>query len=222
MSLKFIIVLILCLTPLYGYAQTTINFDIDPASNPIPDNTVINNTYSTQGVTFSCVGCTTASSNVFAESAPAYAVSDPNVISIFSYTPNITAYEGTIEARFTCPIRGQRVTSVTIQATGYYDNAAAFLYAYDSGDVQVSGSIDYMSALETSQMIVSGSDIEYVRFSGYSTFQGATFDDLVFTCSGQQIAVPGMNQWGMMIFLVFAGLGAVYYLYHRTMRKVER
>lgn len=217
-----IILLIFCLTPLYGYAQTTINFDIDPASNPIPDDTVINNTYSTQGVTFSCVGCTTASSDVFAESAPAYAVSDPNVISIFSYTPNIRASDGTIEARITCPIRGQRVTSVTIQATGYYDNAAAFLYAYDSGDVQVSGSIDYMTSYSTSQMIVSASDIEYVRFSGYSTFQGATFDDLVFTCSGQQIAVPGMNQWGMMIFFVFAGLGAVYYLYHRTMRKVER
>jgi len=115
-----------------------------------------------------------------------------------------------------------KVTSVSIQATGYYNNAAAFLYAYDSNDMQVSGSIDYMSSLQTSQMIVSGSDIEYVQFSGYSTFQGATFDDLVFTCSGQQIAVPGMTQWGMMIFLLLAGLGAVYYLYHRKMREVER
>jgi len=102
------IVFLLCITPLYGYAQTTVNFDIDPSSIPVPDNTVINNTYSTLGVTFSCIGASCTGSNVFAESAPAYAVSDPNVISIFTYTPNITVAEGLIEARFNCPVRGQR------------------------------------------------------------------------------------------------------------------
>jgi len=222
-SLKIIIIATMFLTPLYGYSQTTVNFDTDPVSNPIPDNTVINNTYSTQGVTFSCLGVSCNGSNVYAETTqPQYAVSDPNVISIFTFTPSITQSSGAIEARFNCPIPGQRVTSVSVQATGYYNNAAAFLSAYDSSDMQVAGSIYYMSSLETSQLIVSASDIEYVRFSGYSTFQGATFDDLVFTCAGQRIAaVPGMNQWGMMLFLVLAGFGGVYYLYRRKKNTVE-
>jgi hypothetical protein len=144
------------------------------------------------------------------------------VISIFTYTPSITSSDGSIEARFNCPVTGQRVTSVSIQATGYYNNAAAIVSAYDAGDIQVAASIDYMSSLQTSQLIVSASDIEYVRFSGYSTFQGATFDDLVFTCAGQRIlAIPSMNQWGMMLFLVLAGFGGVYYLYRRKKNTVE-
>ena len=171
---------------------------------------------------FSCIGASCTGNNVYAENAPAYAVSDPNVISIFTYTPSITQSGGVIEARFNCPIPGQRVTSVSIQTTGYYDNAAAFLSAYDSSDMQVAGSIDYMSSQVTSQLIVSAGDIEYVQFSGYSNFQGVTFDDLVFTCAGQRIAaVPSMNQWGMMLFLVLAGFGGVYYLYRRKKNTAE-
>ena len=33
---------------------------------------------------------------------------------------------------------------------------------------------------------------------------------------GEVAAVPTVNEWGMMIFMVLAGIGSVYYLRRRT------
>jgi hypothetical protein len=37
--------------------------------------------------------------------------------------------------------------------------------------------------------------------------------------SGWELAVPTLSQWGMIIFMVLAGLGSVYYL--RRQRRTE-
>jgi len=39
-------------------------------------------------------------------------------------------------------------------------------------------------------------------------------------CQQEPTAIPTMNEWGMIIFMVLAGLGAVYYL--RRQRRAER
>ena len=53
-----------------------------------------------------------------------------------------------------------------------------------------------------------------VAFSG-SPFSPRVWNGTVFYNYDTPVAVPAMTQWGMMLFLVLAGLGAVYYLRRR-------
>ena len=45
---------------------------------------------------------------------------------------------------------------------------------------------------------------------GPQTYFWASFNDI--TMQSRATTVPTMNEWGMIIFLLLAGLGAVYYL----------
>lgn len=54
----------------------------------------------------------------------------------------------------------------------------------------------------------------YMEFSGAPVDQQFLIDDLTF----QAPSIPTMNEWGMIIFMVFAGIGSVYYL--RRQRRI--
>jgi hypothetical protein len=43
-----------------------------------------------------------------------------------------------------------------------------------------------------------------------------SMDDLLFT--SQAATVPTLNQWGMIIFMMFAGLGAIYFLRRKSVK----
>ena len=223
-NVSALLLVIVCtlFAPTYCVAQTIINFDTDPYYNPIPSTTVIDNTYSLLGVTFSCVGSFCDSNNeVYAVSAPTYATSDPNVVSTHDYTPVIYSNVGLVRATFNCP---GEVNSVSIQAIAFRDNSAATLRAFNSGGTMITGSTDYMPiAGNTTELTVNASDIAYVEFAGLSgppdNYMGSVFDDLQFICQG---SVPSMTQWGLMAFMVFAGIGAVYYIYHRKRNTIKR
>ena len=216
-----LVVAFLLFAPVHSIAQTIINFDTDPNNNPIPDNTVINSTYNPLDVTFSCRGTCPFGNNVYAVSYPAYATSDSNVVSFLSYTPVVYSNEGVVRATFNCP---GGVSSVSIRAIAYYNNSAAKLVAFDSGDTMITTSVDFMAnQYQTTELIINADKIAYVEFAGLQggpdNYQGSVFDDLQFTCPARP--VPGTNQWGMMLFLILAGLGGVYYLYDRKKNTVE-
>jgi|WetSurSiteA1Bulk_404760.scaffolds.fasta_scaffold45143_1 hypothetical protein len=74
----------------------------------------------------------------------------------------------------------------------------------------------------TQASVLSPGDGEMAQFNG-STFVYFTtgVGDMMFQLYGDQsqIAVPSMTQWGMILFIVFAGFGAAYYL--RRQRKAN-
>jgi hypothetical protein len=193
-----------------------VNFD------DVADETVISNTYASQGVTFtsSCLGCHAPPNDVFVLSSP-IARSSSNVVSVFPnhyYGPNGSFDEnfgGIITATFSC-----HPTSVSIWAIPDGQNQIAFLQAYNASDVMID---QYVSSGTSPELMTvnapSGQSIAYVTFAG-SGDNDVAFDDMTFTggtCDSP--AIPTMTEWGMIIFMVLAGLGAVYYL--RKQRKVN-
>jgi hypothetical protein len=204
-QLSLLVSLLILFIPVTCYA-VSINFD------GVADETVINNTYASQGVTFtsSCFGCHAPPNDVFVLSSP-IARSSSNVVSVFPnhyYGPNGSFDEnfgGIITATFSC-----YPTSVSIWAIPDGQNQIAFLRAYNASDVMID---QYISSGTSPELMTvnapSGQSIAYVTFAGSGDNEVA-FDDLSF--SGGQCAIPTLNEWGMIIFVVLAGLGAVYYL----------
>jgi hypothetical protein len=195
--------------PITSYA-VSINFD------NVADGTVINNTYASQGVTFTS-SCTACHGEVYALNSP-NARSTSNVVSVYPDTVHYTSTgsfpedDGVITATFSC-----RPTHVTLWALPDDDEASAFLYAYDSSDNEIDSYISAGFNSTNELMTVNappGQSIAYVRFAGQSEDLVA-FDDLTFTggtCDAHAAAVPTMSEWGTIIFIVLSGLGAVYYL----------
>ncbi|HEV8074379.1 MAG TPA: PEP-CTERM sorting domain-containing protein [Candidatus Acidoferrum sp.] len=176
-------------------ADTTINFDFDPSSNPIPSGTDITNTYASLGVTFSFTACTAGSAcfggtNTPEAIASTNSVSTPNVIGFASLLGGVEAQSGGIQANFSSP---QTSVSIDVQTfcngqdfTCFTNSDAAYLAAYTSGGVLV-GTMA-LSALSgdgaPEQLLsVSGPSIAYVQFGtlfGDSESQIGYFDNLTF------------------------------------------
>jgi hypothetical protein len=199
------VVFSLIVIPVTCYA-VFINFD------NVDDETVINSTYASQGVTFtsSCTGCHLPS-EVFALNSN-IARSSPNVVSVFPnlyYTSTGSFSEnsgGIITATFVCP-----PTQVSIWAIPDGPNKIAFLRAYNSSDVMID---QYLSSGTSPELMTvnapPGQAISYVTFAG-SGDNNVAFDDLTFT-GGHCVAVPTMSEWGTIVFITLGGFGAVYFL----------
>ena len=206
-QLSLLISLLILVIPVTCYA-VSINFD------GVADESVVSNTYTSQGVTLtsSCVGCHPPPNDVFVLSSP-IARSSPNVVSVFPnhyYGANGSFDEnfgGIITATFSC-----YPTSVSIWAIPDGEDKIAFLRAYNASDVMIDQYISSGTAPE--QMTVnapSGQYIAYVTFAG-SGDNYVAFDDMTFTGGVCDTGIPTMTEWGMIIFIVLAGLGAAYHI----------
>jgi hypothetical protein len=194
----------------------------------VPNGTVINNTYSSKRVTFTNTCTNTchsgpATNDAFAFQSP-IARSQSNVVSAFPPsgcpvappTGSFTTNEATLTARFTCG-----PTQVSIWAIPDSSNGSGALFAYDSSNNLIDES--HSSGNNNELLTVNappGQSIAYVDFGGGGTDTSA-FDDLTFTGGTcDSTTVPTMTEWGMIIFVVLAGLGAVYFI--RRQRRAER
>jgi hypothetical protein len=186
--------------PIISYA-VAVNFD------DVPSDTVVNNTYSSQGVTFtSSIG-----GNVYAWGS-ILAHSTPNVVTINnSSIGDFSESVGVITATFSCS-----PTQVTLWALPDDDDDPAFLRAYDSSDNEIDSYTKSASNFEPELMTVTapaGQSIAYVRFAGLNG-ETVAFDDLTFTggICDSHMSVPTMSEWGMIIFMILSGIGALYFM----------
>jgi PEP-CTERM motif len=198
-KLHFRIVLVLAVASFLAAsgarADTTVNFDFDPSSNPIPSGTNVSNTYASLGVTFSFTACTAGSACFGLTDTPDAisnfnAASTPNVIGFKSLAGGVEAQLGGIQANFSGP-----QTSVSIDVTTAcngqdltcFTNAdAAYLAAYTSGGVLVgTRALSTLSGNGAPEQLlsVSGPGIAYVQFGtlfGDTESQIGYFDNLTF------------------------------------------
>jgi hypothetical protein len=198
-KLHFRIVLVLAVASFLSAsgarADTTVNFDFDPNSNPIATGTNVSNTYASLGVTFSFTACTAGSACFGLTDTPDAisnfnAASTPNVIGFKSLGGGVEAQLGGIQANFSSP-----QTSVSIDVTTAcngqdltcFTNAdAAYLAAYTSGGVLVGTmALSTLSGNGAPEQLlsVSGPGIAYVQFGtlfGDTESQIGYFDNLTF------------------------------------------
>lgn len=189
-----------------GAQNTDINFDVTPTGAAIANNAVVNNTYSSLGVTFQTVPCPSNVPNCWATTSSAYAIacptcanSLPNVVSTLLNTPAVEMQWGAIQANFA---NGAASVSVSVAEEcigqdlaclgGDPANERAFLAAYNSSGSQI-GFMYATGALVRQTLTVkapSGQSIAFAQFTVPYDFknQGAnqlagSFDDFSFTTS---------------------------------------
>ena len=160
-----------------GAGSTLINFDTDPANNPIPNNTPINTQYQSIGVEFNPFnGGNPIASNHFALSAPNALQTVPD-----------SQGGGGFEAIFTAPVRGIGLQVGDVQDHRFgntvfqvFDANNTSLGTFDLFDELGDGSFRFLffgvtSNTPISRLQISIGALDYV-----------TFDDLRF----QSAAVP--------------------------------
>jgi PEP-CTERM motif len=176
-------------------ADTTINFDFDPNSNPIASGTNVSNTYASLGVTFSFTACTAGSACFGITDTPkaianTNAASTPNVIGFSSLFGGVEAQVGGIRANFSSL---QNSVSIDVQTacngqdnTCFTNSDPAYLAAYTSGGVLVgtmaTSTLSGNGAPEQ-LLSVSGPGMAYVQFGtlfGDTESQIGYFDNLTF------------------------------------------
>lgn len=194
--------------PVISYAAA-VNFD------DVSSDTVVNSQYSSQGVIFtSSIG-----GNVYAWSS-ILAYSTPNVVTINnSDNGDFAEVTAVITATFSCS-----PTQVTLWALPDDNDDPAFLRAYDSTDNEIDSYTKAASNFEPELMTVTapaGQSIAYVRFAGLNG-DTVAFDDLTFTggICDSRMSVPAMSEWGMIIFMIFSGIGALYFM--KRQKKFEK
>lgn len=176
-------------------ADTTINFDFDPSSNPILSGTDVSNTYASLGVTFSFTACTAGSACFGLTDTPDAisnfnAASTPNVIGFKSLVGGVEAQLGGIQANFSSV---QNSVSIDVQTacngqdlTCFTNADAAYLAAYTSGGTLVGTALSTLSGNGAPEQLltVSGPGIAYVQFGtlfGDTESQIGYFDNLTFS-----------------------------------------
>jgi hypothetical protein len=183
-------------SPPPGSGTTVINFDTDTLGNPIANGTMIDDTYSSWGVTFAALPCANApcvesGGNIY---AIAYGEANgggsaPNAVSTYPDGPTVPALmdaqTGVIRATFATP--QSNVTIMAFQVCGGVDaaclgsppsSAAAYLDAYDSNgnrlchttaNPNIAGSWQQLEVTSTCQPPPAAATIAYVQFSvGYN------------------------------------------------------
>jgi len=158
--------------------QTVINFDVDTNNNPLPSGTLINNLYSSLGVTFTNVGeCNQNLPGVYtsAECLDAPPPSQPNVVTICDGLTCSDISElgnGSVRADFVAD-----VTSVCIEFIPL-DGSTGVLRAFDSANVEIATAFTNVQGY----ICVAQPGIRAVQFSGFQQ-QFGWFDNLVFDLS---------------------------------------
>src|SRR6478735_227508 len=109
------------LTYIKNPAPTVIDFDRDPAQATIADGTMVDTTYASYGVTFSCMGCT--GTHAFAR-APGRA---GNAVSVFP-APTFNLYDarnGGVVATFNSPRKSVSIDALGILPVEYFGTPVA-------------------------------------------------------------------------------------------------
>jgi len=182
-------------------AGTLIDFDTTPNGAAIANNSVVNNTYSSLGVTFESEPCpsgtfqclVTTAGNAYAVATSA-ALSQPNVINTLTSTQNpsgtLEEQWGGIQANFNPPVIS---VSISVLETCFFECLGAppraFLAAYNSSGEQITyeyatGPIGANWQTLTVNALPGGDPIAFVQFTdpygGTGNTYGAWFDNLVF------------------------------------------
>ncbi|HET7540026.1 MAG TPA: hypothetical protein VFK05_09140 [Polyangiaceae bacterium] len=177
------------LTYIKNPAPTVIDFDRDPAQATIVDGTIVDTTYASLGVTFSCMGC--ASGHAFAR-APGRS---GNGVSVFA-SPTFNLFDarfGGVVATFTTPRKSVTIDALAVLPVEYLGTPVAkpWLQAFDAAG-HVIGSTAYYPAYgttgfgqwQTLRIDDPTGSIKSVRFSSQhfndSPAVYAVFDNLTF------------------------------------------
>jgi len=170
---------------------TVIDFDRDPAQANIANGTIVDTTYTSLGVTFSCVVC--ASGHAFARSPGRTG----NGVSVFA-SPSIPIYDsrfGAVRADFTTPRSWVSIDVLAVLPPEYLGTPVAkpWLEAYNAAGQMIGSTVYYPAAYgtpgfsqwQTLRIDDPTSSIKYVRFSSqhynsspsvYGSFDNLTFN----------------------------------------------
>ena len=183
-------------------AGTLIDFDTTPSGAAIANSSVLNNTYSSLGVTFQSEPCPSGTPQCQVIAAgDAYAVatsaslSQPNVINTLTSAQDpsglLEEQWGGIQANFNPPVTSASIwvlETCVVECLG--TPPRAFLAAYNSSGDQItyqyaSGPIGVAWQMLTVNASPGGDPIAFVQFTdpygGVGNEYGAWFDDLTFT-----------------------------------------
>jgi hypothetical protein len=172
------------LVPTWVQAATiTINFDVDPLGDPIPNGTVVNSVYQVFGVTFNrtAPGGACSGTDVYANSIEAFA-SQPNNVSICDASANGSDFnegsalvEGVLE-------RDAIEVCVAVDPAGGSDFGV--LQIVDQFGTELDAVTSTEGVSET--LCIRGSGIRFFRFAG-NDGRFARFDDVRITYAPNRI-----------------------------------
>jgi len=170
-------------------APTLIDFDRDPAQATIANGTIVDATYASLGVTFSCISCS---------SGHAYSRlpgRTGNGVSLWQspYVPVFDARYGAVRADFTTPRNSVSIDALAVLPPEYLGTPAArpWIEAYDAAGKMIGSTVYYPAygtagwgQWQTLRIDDPNSSIKYVRFSSQhfnsSPAVYGSFDNLSF------------------------------------------
>ncbi|HEY3255078.1 MAG TPA: hypothetical protein VGJ91_14055 [Polyangiaceae bacterium] len=170
-------------------APTVIDFDRDPAQATIADGAIVDSTYSSQGVTFSCVSCT--SGHAFARLPGKVG----NGVSLVA-SPTLPLYDsrfGAVRADFNTPRSSVSLDVLGVLPPEYLGTPVArpWLEAYNSANQMIGSTVYYpaygtagFGQWQTLRIDDPTASIKWIRFSSqhYSSSPSVygSFDNLSF------------------------------------------
>ena len=174
----------------------TVDFDHDTAGNAIADGTIVDNTYSTMGVTLSSIVCTPGSGCASGQHAYARTWGSTNIASLFPspYVPVYDARSGAVRADFATPRSWVSIDATPVLPPEYAGTPVSqpWLEAYDTNNQKIGSSVYYPIAFgatgwgsqQTLKIDAGSAIIKYVRFSSQNSSSSpavyGTFDNLRF------------------------------------------
>ena len=177
-------------------AQTVINFD------NLSADTAVTNQY--PEATFS-----STFGNTNWAVADNFGSSLPNIIGTGPTVSNISADEPTY-IDFTNPVHNLTFVGVAIDDVGKVAEVRVFVNGNLNSTVDIigQGNVNVPVTVDLSAF----QNVTRIEIVNITDGEGMGWDDFSFNVGATSISVPIMNQWGMIIFILLAGLGAVYYL----------
>jgi hypothetical protein len=170
---------------------TVIDFDTDPAGNAVANDTVVDATYASKGVTFSCIVCTSGHGVARTPGRSGNGVSLWRVAD--SGLPFFDARWGAVRADFTTPRSSVSIDALEVQPPEWLGTPLGkpWLEAYDTNNALV-GQVYYpaygttgFGQWQTLTIDTGVANIAYVRFSSkyvsgsppvYGEFDNLTFN----------------------------------------------
>ncbi len=184
----------------FDFGAASIDFDVDTADQPIPGDSVINDTYVSASVLFEGervgMSCGVGDEVYANDDVTGDFASSPNQVSICNtnFSDFSENAQGMVHASF-----GFDALSVCIDVRATKAADYAVMRSYDASDVEISQVSSQAGATET--LCITGDGIRGVRFAGAGG-RFARFDNLDVTFSPE----PGSALLGLSSLLVLAGL----------------